>query len=314
GAFASTLRAFFFRATSSSQKETLVMSACSVRKTYTPSDPRAAPSSGSGALRSGNGLTTSCGSAAAPAEAAPSSPHRARAAVSAAAIQRRRARGRAAGDMADLRRRRFRARPACPGPARGSAATRDDRRVLRRRRDGEPPASPLTPSSGGYGDTDVLRLEELLDPGEAALAPETGLLDPAERCRGVRHDPLVEPHHPRLERLAHPQRAVEVTGEDVGDEPVGGVVGEGHRLVLGVERRDRRDGPEDLGAAHLGVGGDVGEHRRRVEVPGALDRLPAEAGRGTAADGVADEAVDLLDGRPVDERPDDDAVVHAAPE
>ena len=42
------------------------------------------------------------------------------------------------------------------------------------------------------------------------------------------------------------ERPLEVARVDVGDEAVLGVVGGGDRLVLGRERRDRRDRAEDL--------------------------------------------------------------------
>src|SRR5438132_10003344 len=92
----------------------------------------------------------------------------------------------------------------------------------------------------------VLRLEVLPDALEAALAPEARLLDAAERSGGVGDDPLVEPHHPRLERLAHAERALQVARVDVGDEPVLRAVGRRERLLLGGEARDGGDGPEDL--------------------------------------------------------------------
>src|SRR5699024_6095647 len=73
---------------------------------------------------------------------------------------------------------------------------------------------------GSGRDADILRLEVLLDPLEAALAAEAGVLDPAEGGRRVGHDALVDPDHPELEGLAHPQGAGAVLGEGIGDEPV----------------------------------------------------------------------------------------------
>jgi hypothetical protein len=51
----------------------------------------------------------------------------------------------------------------------------------------------------------------------------------------------------------------------IGHEPVLGVVGAGHHLVLAVEGRDRRDGPEGFLAHDRGVVGHVGEHGRGEE-------------------------------------------------
>src|SRR5919198_5669875 len=88
---------------------------------------------------------------------------------------------------------------------------------------------------------DVLDLEVLLDPLEAALAADAGLLDAPERSAGVRHHALVEPDHAALEALDHAQTALQVARVDVGDEAVLRVVGRRDRLLLGAERRHRRD-------------------------------------------------------------------------
>src|SRR3954469_18008237 len=93
---------------------------------------------------------------------------------------------------------------------------------------------------------DVLGLEVLLDALAAALAPDAGLLDPAERRRGVGDHPLVEAHHAGLQPLDDAEGALEVGRVDVGDEAELRVVGGGERLVLGLEALDRRDGAEDL--------------------------------------------------------------------
>src|SRR5450759_2084804 len=87
------------------------------------------------------------------------------------------------------------------------------------------------------GDADVLDLEVLRDALEATLAPEAGVLDPTERCRRVGHDALVDADHPELERLADPQRAREVPGEDIGHQAVFRVVSPRDRLRLRGERR-----------------------------------------------------------------------------
>src|SRR4051812_45488952 len=79
---------------------------------------------------------------------------------------------------------------------------------------------------------DVLRLEVLLDALAAALAPDAGLLDPAERRRRVGDHPLVEADHPGLQPLDDAEGALEVGRVDVGDEAELRVVGGGERLVL----------------------------------------------------------------------------------
>src|SRR6185295_9209274 len=84
-------------------------------------------------------------------------------------------------------------------------------------------------------DRDVLRLQVLVDPLVAALAADAGLLDAAERRAGVGDHALIEADHPGLQALADAERPLEVAGEDVGDEPVLGVVGGRDRLLLGRE-------------------------------------------------------------------------------
>jgi hypothetical protein len=89
-------------------------------------------------------------------------------------------------------------------------------------------------------------VEVFLDAFDAAFAAQAGLLDAAEGCCGVGDDAGVEAEHAGLEPFAHPDAAVEVLGEDVGHQPVFGVVGQPHGLVLGAEGGDRGDGAEDL--------------------------------------------------------------------
>src|SRR6185312_16353456 len=90
-----------------------------------------------------------------------------------------------------------------------------------------PPRARSGPGRGGRRSQvhrDVLDLEVLVDALGAALAAEPGLLDAAERRRRVGDETLVEAHHPRLQRLDDAERALDVAGVDVGDEPVLGVV------------------------------------------------------------------------------------------
>src|ERR1700679_1668530 len=79
---------------------------------------------------------------------------------------------------------------------------------------------------------DVLGLEVLADPLEAALAPEPGLLDPAEGRGGVRDEALVEADHPGLESLGDAEGAREIAGVQVSDEAVLGAIGGLERFVL----------------------------------------------------------------------------------
>ena len=98
------------------------------------------------------------------------------------------------------------------------------------------------------------------------LAAEAGLLDAAERRRGVGDEAAVEADHAGLDLLGDAQAAGEVAGVDVGDEAELGVVGQGDGLVLGGEAADGGDGAEDLLAGDGGAGGDaVDDGGREVE-------------------------------------------------
>src|SRR3954452_21511060 len=105
----------------------------------------------------------------------------------------------------------------------------------------------------------VLGVQVLVDALRAALAPEPGLLPPAERCCRVRHDTDVEPHHSRLQPFDHALAAGEILGEDVRDQPVLGVVRQPHGLVLVREPDDGEHRPEDLLAQDLAACSDIGD-------------------------------------------------------
>ena len=77
------------------------------------------------------------------------------------------------------------------------------------------------------GQSDVLRVEVLLDALGAALTAEAGFLDATERGRRVGDDAAVDADHPGFDALGHPQRPVQGLRVDVGREAVLGVVGRG---------------------------------------------------------------------------------------
>jgi hypothetical protein len=89
---------------------------------------------------------------------------------------------------------------------------------------------------------EVLGLEELVDAVVTALAAQPGGLGASEGRDRVRHDPAVDSHHAELEPLGHREGTGQIPGEDIGGEPVVGVVGELQRLgttLHGVQRRHR---------------------------------------------------------------------------
>ena len=83
-----------------------------------------------------------------------------------------------------------------------------------------------------------------------------------------------------LERLRRPQRLADVAAPDRAGQPVRRRVGEAERLLLGVERDDRDDRPEDLlaGDAHV-VRDAVEDGRHQVRAVGQ-----GRVRRGLAAD------------------------------
>src|SRR5262245_60325278 len=108
----------------------------------------------------------------------------------------------------------------------------------------------------------VFGLEPFVDAVLRALAADAGLLDPAERRDLGRHDAGVDAEDPVLERLGHPPDAAHVAGVEVARKAVRRVVGLAHRLLLGREAADPRDGAERLLAAHGHRIGDAGHHGR----------------------------------------------------
>src|SRR6185436_7483930 len=106
-------------------------------------------------------------------------------------------------------------------------------------------------------DRHVLRLEVLLDSFRAALAPESRVLDPSERCSRVGHQAAVEPHHAGLEALDHLESALHVAGEDVGDKSELRRICRGDRLVVALERGHRSDRTEHLLAEDARVRADT---------------------------------------------------------
>src|ERR1700712_2453025 len=104
----------------------------------------------------------------------------------------------------------------------------------------------------------VERFDAFFSPVAAVLPAAEGGLD------GV-GGPGVDEDLPGLDAFADGDGSADVGRPNSGDEAVFGVVGDVHRFVVGVERDDDEDRPEDLfsgdahGVVHPGVdgGGDV---------------------------------------------------------
>ena len=134
-------------------------------------------------------------------------------------------------------------------------------------------------------------------------------LTPPKGATSVEMNPVLTPEDPVLERLADAPGARQVAGHVVRREAVGRPVRDRDRLVLGLEPADRRHRAECLLAAHAHPGADAREDRRAVEL--ALDPVATGHELGPRLERVGDVALDLLDRRLVDERPDLDAVGEA---
>jgi hypothetical protein len=102
---------------------------------------------------------------------------------------------------------------------------------------------------------DVLGFHELEHPFMPALAAEARLLGAAEGRAGVRDEAAVEADHPVVEPLADLHRALEIAAEDIGDQPVFGVIGAADRVVLVGEGLDRGDGPKISSCTQSAVSG-----------------------------------------------------------
>ena len=75
----------------------------------------------------------------------------------------------------------------------------------------------------------------------------------------MQHIILIHPHGPRLERIADPNRRIQIIRVHGGREAVGARVADADGVLFGLEFRDAAHGPEDLFLHDLHVFGDVAE-------------------------------------------------------
>src|SRR4051794_34413316 len=88
--------------------------------------------------------------------------------------------------------------------------------------------------------------EVRLEPVQAALASEAGLLVPAERARRVEAVERVRPHDAGAQVLRHPEDARALLRPHAGRQPVRRVVRLLHRLLGRAEREHAQHRAEDL--------------------------------------------------------------------
>src|SRR5262249_48139593 len=111
----------------------------------------------------------------------------------------------------------------------------------------------------------ALQPQDRLEPAPAPLAPVPRLLVAAERRAEVRVS-AVQVDVSRADPARDRARVLDVARGHVAGEPVEGVVGDLHRLLLGLVRQDRQHGAEDLLARDRHVVPHVAEDRRLDEV------------------------------------------------
>src|SRR5690606_4643569 len=90
-------------------------------------------------------------------------------------------------------------------------------------------------------------------------------------------EPAVDPDGPRLDALGKAQRAADVAAIDPRDEAVAEAVGEGHRLLLGLEIHRHRHWPENLLARDGGFRRDLIEDGGNHEIAAVQVLRPSAA-------------------------------------
>ena len=111
-------------------------------------------------------------------------------------------------------------------------------------------------------DEDVLGFGVQLDGRHAELPPDAGHLVATERRLRVDAAVRVDRQDARLNPLRGSKRLADVAAPDRAGEAVRRGIGQPDRLLLGIERDDRHDRPEDLLAGDPHVVVDAVEHRR----------------------------------------------------
>ena len=163
-------------------------------------------------------------------------------------------------------------------------------------------AADATSQTVHYLPSQILEFQVFLHTVMAPLTSHTRLFDSAERRGCVGDDAPVESHHSRLDRLGHPEPAIDVLRVHVGDQTMFGVVRRHDGLLLGLERDHRRHRPENLTAEDHRVRSNVRQDGRLVEVPGSCRRPPAGKNGGVAIDRSGYQGFDLLDRLGIDHR------------
>src|SRR5258708_23333679 len=150
-------------------------------------------------------------------------------------------------------------------------------------------------------DADILRLCKELQRFEAPLPPDSALFHAADRHAQVAQQPAVDPPRAGVDRGRHAMGAGEVGRPDGRRQAVARGVGEGDRLLLGVERRDGDDWAKDLLLKDAAVAPQAGDDRRLDEEARAPDAPAAGDDRAALVLRQLDIACDLLEMRGADQ-------------
>src|SRR3954452_6512133 len=164
--------------------------------------------------------------------------------------------------------------------------------------------SPRQRYAAGVLPGEVLELEVFVDPVDRALAAQARLLDAAEGGDLVRHHAGVDPDDAGLEGSCDPPGARRVLSEQVGGQPVFGVVGPSDSFGLALELDERKDRAERLLPAHEHALKDVTQDGRGEEPATAWVDAPAAEDRSTTCGRVGDVFLHFGDGSLVDQGSD----------
>ncbi len=154
---------------------------------------------------------------------------------------------------------------------------------------------------------EALHLEIFFDADLGALASEAGLLDAAEGRDFGRDGAGVKADHAKLQCFRHPPGALQAFGVEISGQPKGRAVGDGDRLVFGLEAEERGNGTEGFLAGEQHVRGGAGEHNRGRILPAPRHRPATRRQLCALGNRVFDVAVDLVDRSLIDHRANCDA-------
>lgn len=123
---------------------------------------------------------------------------------------------------------------------------------------------------------------------------KTALLEAAEGSGRVRHQSEIQPDHSAFQLLADAQRTPDICGEDIGYQPILGLVGPLDHFVLGIEHANRRDRSKNLFVVDARCRWDRRQDGREVEVTRHIRTFAADEHFGSFSDRTEKERVTAL--------------------